>query len=79
MVISSNTIQNTLLYKAVHPSTSADERTALLLQGRHLLAETQTVMDRLVANFRVPADRISSWRQGPIVYPYGYVWAARTL
>ena len=72
-------LQSTLLYTAVDPSTSATEREALLLQGRHLLGETQTVMDRLVAHFRVPADRISSWRQGPTVYPFGYVWAARTL
>jgi hypothetical protein len=72
-------LQNTLLYTAVDPSTSSEERSALLLQGRHLLAETQTVMDRLVAHFRVPAERISGWRQGPTVYPFGYVWAARTL
>jgi hypothetical protein len=63
----------------VDPRTSATERTALLLQGRHLLAETEKVMQRLVDGFRVPADRISSWRQGPTVYPYGYVWAARSL
>jgi hypothetical protein len=36
-------------------------------------------MDRLVAHFRVPTQRIAGWRQGPTVYPFGYVWAARTL
>lgn len=61
------------------PATSATERSALLLQGRHTLGQAQEVMDRLVAHFRVPAQRIAGWRQGPTVYPFGYLWAARTL
>ena len=27
----------------------------------------------------IPSDRITTWRQGPTVYKFGYVWAAKSL
>ncbi|KAJ1441705.1 hypothetical protein B484DRAFT_415090 [Ochromonadaceae sp. CCMP2298] len=50
-----------------------------LLRGRELLGQTAKIMQRRVEGFRVPPQRISGWRQGPTVYPYGYVWAAKSL
>jgi hypothetical protein len=66
------------LYSA-SSSTKGAARDALLLSGRRLLREAGAVMDRRAAAFRVPEERIAGWRQGPTVYPYGYVWAARSL
>lgn len=62
-------------------ATSSIYRSVLLLQGRNLLREAAVVMERRVNAFRVPVDRISGWRQGPTVtvYPFGYVWAAKSL
>lgn len=70
---------NVMLYTAQDPSTSYENRMSLLRRGRMYLTETESIMHRLVDTFRVPADRISAWRPGPTVYPFGYVWAARTL
>jgi hypothetical protein len=60
-------------------ATSPEQKSRLLRQTRDTLRNAQAVIDRRVAHFRVPADRISGWRQNPTVYPYGYVWAARSL
>ena len=29
--------------------------------------------------YRVPADRIASWRNGPTAYEFGYLWSVRSL
>jgi len=70
---------NVILYTAQDPSISYENRMSLLRRGRVYLTETESIMQRLVDTFRVPVDRISAWRQGPTVYPFGYVWSARTL
>ena len=72
-------MQNHALYLSQDNNTSEGQRKALLLQGRAILGDATVVMQRIVSAFRVPAERISSWRQGPTVYPYGYVWAAKSL
>ena len=43
-----------------------------------ILNSTQVIMDRRVANFRVPPERIAFWRPNPTVYP-PYQWAPRRL
>ena len=35
--------------------------------------------DLVTSCFHVPIERIASWRQGPTVYKFGYVWAAKSL
>ena len=44
-----------------------------------LLNQTQVVIDRRVQNFRVPAERIASWRKTPAAYCYTYLWPAASL
>mmetsp|Transcript_32495 Transcript_32495/g.54360 ORF Transcript_32495/g.54360 Transcript_32495/m.54360 type:complete len:919 (+) Transcript_32495:62-2818(+) len=78
-VLANRATHNVLLYTAQDTGTSREDRRRLLKQGRALLEETAVVMQRRVAGFRVPVDRIAGWRQGPTVYTFGYVWAASTL
>jgi hypothetical protein len=68
-----------LLYQSQDLKTSETKKNALLASSRSLLQETQVVMDRRVSLFRVPDQRIAGWRTGPTVYPFGYVWPAKSL
>lgn len=43
-----------------------------------ILNNTQVLIDRRVANFRVPPERVSFWRPNPTVYP-PFLWPARRL
>lgn len=70
---------NYVLYQSQDSASSAEKRSALLLEGRSLLHQAGDVIDNRVSQFRVPSKRIAGWRQNPTVYPYGYVWAASSL
>jgi hypothetical protein len=67
------------LYEASSTPAEDPRRSALLLAGRDQLREAQEVMDARMAGLRVPEARIAGWRQNPTVYPYGYIWAAKSL
>jgi hypothetical protein len=56
-----------------------DGRDARLATARKALDDAQGIATGRVARFRVPADRIASWRAGPTAYDYGYLWTAKTL
>lgn len=54
--------------------------------GKARLVEAQTALDQAKAvvakrelAYRVPADRIASWRSGPTAYRFGYLWTVRRL
>ena len=72
-------IQNHKLYLSQDPTTSPSRKKALLVSSRDILRQATDLMERRAANFRVPVDRIAGWRQNPTVYPYGYIWAAKSL
>lgn len=67
-----------MLYRSQAAAGDA-QKTALLLSGRDVLNQAQQVMDRRVANFRVPTERVAGWRAGPTVYPFGYIWSTKSL
>lgn len=69
---------NGVLYKSQDPD-NISLRSKYLLDGRRILEEATTIIERRVSNFRVPSDRIAGWRAGPTTYPMGYVWSAKTL
>ncbi|CAE7457216.1 unnamed protein product, partial [Symbiodinium microadriaticum] len=70
---------NHKIYQSQDPATPPARKTALLLESRSTLYRAGDIMQRRADNFRVPVDRIAGWRQNPTVYPYGYVWAAKSL
>ena len=37
------------------------------------------IVARREAAYRVDADRIAGWRNGPTAYEYGYLWTVRSL
>ena len=62
------------LYDYVH----SDDR-ARLAAARQALDDAAQIVTRREQAYRVPADRIAGWREGPTAYRYGYLWTARTL
>jgi hypothetical protein len=57
----------------------AEERQARLASARQALDEALTVVQERERHYRVDADRIAGWRNGPTAYEFGYLWTARTL
>ena len=70
---------NYQLYSSQTPSQAQGVGAPDHSRTRLIIQEAGEVMDRRVAGFRVPVDRIAGWRQGPTTYPFGYVWAAKSL
>lgn len=68
-----------LLYESKRLHTP-DENVALL-QGlaRNVLMEASVIVRHREQNYRVPWQRIASWRENPTVYRFGYLWAVHSL
>ena len=70
---------NALLYSYAHKLYIRDSTGDLLSEMLSLLNSTQDIVNRRVENFKVPAERITSWRPNPTGYCYTYLWTAKTL
>lgn len=60
-------------------STDRTRRAARLASARSALDDAQALVQLQEGHYRVPADRIAGWREGPTAYSYGYLWTARSL
>ena len=69
------------LYESRDPATSptVTQRTNLQKQARSVISAAAAVVARREKNYRVPWQRIASWRENPTVYRYGYVWSVHSL
>jgi hypothetical protein len=54
-------------------------RLRLLSESRGVLEQADAVVRRREEFYRVPVQRIASWRENPTVYRYGYLWAVHSL
>jgi hypothetical protein len=68
-----------LLYESKHLHTP--EETVASIQGlaRDVLTEASQIVSHREQNYRVPWQRIASWRENPTVYRFGYLWAVHSL
>ncbi len=54
-------------------------RLARLQAARDALDQAAATVKKREARYRVGADRIASWREGPTAYGFGYLWPVHTL
>lgn len=73
--------QQRLLYEAKDPRTAVDRATSLdlLRRSRGVLQEASEIVRKREAIYKVPWQRIASWRDNPTTYRYGYLWAVHSL
>jgi hypothetical protein len=50
-----------------------------LINARIALDEALQVVASRESNYRVPIERVTSWRENPTAYPFGYLWTAHNL
>jgi len=52
---------------------------ALQQQARSVLSKAELIVRQREEAYRVPWQRIGSWRENPTVYRFGYLWAVHSL
>jgi hypothetical protein len=67
-----------MLYDSMD-STTAAEKAQLQRQSRSVIWSAAEIVSRREKSYRVPWQRIASWRENPTVYRYGYLWSVHTL
>ena len=68
-----------LLYDSAEQDVIPERAASLQGQARGVLHAASAVVKRREAQYRVPWQRIASWRENPTVYRFGYVWAVHSL
>lgn len=68
-----------IVYQSRTPNTEESVQAALLASGRALIGQAAVIVRNREAKYRVPWQRIGSWRDNPTVYRYGYAWAVHSL
>ena len=68
-----------LLYAAQEAEAELDHKAHLLTESRKVITLAQAVVFRRESKYRVPRERIASWRENPTVYRFGYLWAVHSL
>lgn len=58
---------------------SEAERAPFLADARAALDEATLIVAAREARYRVPAARISTWRENPTAYEFTYLWTVRSL
>jgi hypothetical protein len=58
---------------------NATWRASRLVKATASINAAHVVMQRRVANFRTPTERVAAWAPGPTAYQYRYLWSAMTL
>lgn len=54
-------------------------RGASIDKARRSLDAAKNLVAARERRYRVPADRVASWRNNPTAYEYGYLWSVRSL
>lgn len=69
------------LYLSKDPLVSPTETNKANLQNkaRNIITEAAGIITRRELNYRVPMERIASWRENPTTYRFGYLWSAHSL
>eukprot|EP01035_Chromulina_nebulosa_P017511 gene17511-23072_t len=67
-----------MLYKSLD-NDHLLEKANLQRQSRSIIIEASNIITRRESNYRVPWQRIASWRENPTVYRYGYLWSVHSL
>ncbi|CAE7424544.1 unnamed protein product, partial [Symbiodinium microadriaticum] len=68
-----------LLYESSDADVTSENAASLQGQARAVLHGAAEVVQRRESQYRVPWQRIASWRENPTVYRFGYVWAVHSL
>ncbi len=68
-----------LLYESRDPLLPIETKQEHQSEARRLIAHVQKLVRRRESQYRVPWQRIASWRENPTVYRYGYLWAVHSL
>lgn len=73
--------QNAALYDYVYLWDTADivERMNLKNTSLNAIYSAKEVVANREANYRVPVERIASWRDNPTSYPFTYLWEVGSL
>ena len=64
---------------AIWDPTQQAFRDGRLAEARAALDEALTIVKQREAAYRVPAERIASWRENPTAYGFTYLWTVRSL
>lgn len=69
------------LYLSKDPQASPTETNKAHLQkkARNIITEAAAIVSRRELNYRVPMERIASWRENPTTYRFGYLWSVHSL
>lgn len=54
-------------------------RVEALEDSLEAIYQATEIVQRRESNYRVPVDRIASWRENPTVYNFGYLWTTHSL
>eukprot|EP01041_Mallomonas_annulata_P004772 gene4772-9496_t len=68
-----------MLYASRDINTLPVKKAELQTQSRRLLRKAAEVVSRRENSYRVPWQRIASWRDNPTVYRFGYLWSVHSL
>lgn len=68
-----------MLYESSDNTTKPMQKASLQSDSRKLLATAATIVLRREQKYRVPWQRIASWRDNPTVYRFGYLWSVHSL
>jgi hypothetical protein len=71
-----------LLYESrdvLTKAADANTRQLLLYEARDVINNATIIVRQREKHYRVPWQRIASWRENPTVYRFGYLWAVHSL
>jgi hypothetical protein len=68
-----------LLYESARVHISQAESALLQGQARGVISQAAEIVEKREQLYRVPWQRIASWRENPTVYRFGYLWAVHSL
>jgi hypothetical protein len=68
-----------MLYESRAVTISLEARVDFLNRSRSTISAASKIVAQREIAYRVPWQRIGSWRENPTVYRYGYLWSAHSL
>jgi len=68
-----------MLYESRSVTINLESRVDLLNRSRSTISAASKIVAQREIAYRVPWQRIGSWRENPTVYRYGYLWSAHSL
>jgi hypothetical protein len=68
-----------LLYESKQMNNTEEKVASLQGEARGVLRNASLIVHHREQYYRVPWQRIASWRENPTVYRFGYLWAVHSL